>query len=88
MAPLTVYVEAATALSMSPAVPPTFIKGLFDPSRIATYAVMGGIIILIIILLKCFVLQISRQCFINKATLQVLMALKNPDRAPFHFPRK
>lgn len=31
---------------------------------------------------KCFVQNISRQCFLNKVTLQVLMALKNPNRGP------
>jgi hypothetical protein len=55
------------------------IKRLFDPSSTATYAMMGGIVILIIILFKCPTQHISRQCSINKATLQVLMALKNPN---------
>lgn len=63
------------------------IKRLFDPSSTATYAMMGGIVILIIILLKCFVQHISRQCSINKVTLQVLMALKNLNHAPHLFPR-
>ena len=61
------------------------IKRLFDPLWIATYAMMGGIVILIIILFKCLTQHISRQHSINKATLQVLMALKNPD---CDFPRK
>ena len=54
------------------------IKRMFDSSWIATYAMMGGII-LIIILLKCLTQHISRQHSINKVTLQVLNALKNPD---------
>jgi hypothetical protein len=52
-------------------------KRLFDPSWISTYAMMGGTVILIITLLKCFVQHISRQSSINKVTLQVLMALEN-----------
>ena len=55
------------------------IKRLFDPSWVANYAVMGGIVILIIILFKCLAQHISRQHSIIKATLQVLMALKNPN---------
>jgi hypothetical protein len=61
------------------------IKRLFDPLWIATYAMMGGTVILIIILFKCLTQHTSRQHSINKATLQVLMALKNPD---CDFPRK
>lgn len=53
------------------------IKRLFDSLWIATYAMMGGMIILIIILLKCLTQHISRQHSINKVTLQVLMALEN-----------
>ena len=61
------------------------IKRLFDPLWIATCAMMGGTVILIIILFKCLTQHTSRQHSINKATLQVLMALKNPD---CDFPRK
>ena len=58
------------------------IKRLFDPLWIATYAMMGGIVILIIILFKCLTQHTSRQHSINKATLQVLMALENPGCEP------
>ena len=58
------------------------IKRLFDPSWMATYDMMGGIVILIIILFKCLLQHISRQCSINKVMLQVLMALKNPNCNP------
>ena len=50
---------------------------LFDPLWIASCDMMGGIVILIIILFKCLTQHISRQCSINKAALQVLMALEN-----------
>ena len=43
---------------------------------------MGGMIILIIILFKCLTQHISRQHSINKATLQVLMALENSRLQP------
>ena len=56
-------------------------KRRFDPSWITTYATMGGMAILIIIL--CVSAQhISRQCSINKVTLQMLLALENPDCRP------
>lgn len=42
---------------------------------------MGGIVILIISLFMCLTQHISRQCSINKLTLQVLMALENPNCA-------
>ena len=42
---------------------------------------LGGIVILIIILFKCFEQHISRQHSMNKVTLQVLMALKNTNCA-------
>ena len=46
---------------------------------VGTYTMMGGIVILIIILFKCLTQYISRQCSINKVTLQVLMAPENPN---------
>lgn len=55
------------------------IKRLIDPLWIATYTMMGGMVMPIIILFKCLRQHISRQHSINKAALQVLMALKNPD---------
>ena len=58
------------------------IKRLFDPLWIATYAMMGGTVILIITLLKCLVQHISRQSSINKVTLQVLMALEKSQLQP------
>ena len=53
-------------------------KRLFEPSWIATYT-MAGIVILIIILFKCLTQHISSQHSINEVTLQVLMALENPE---------
>lgn len=52
------------------------IKRLFDPSWITTYAMMGGIALLIIILFKYLEKHISKWHSINKVTLQVLMPLK------------
>ena len=43
---------------------------------------MGGIVTLIIIFLKCLAPHNSKQHFINKLTLQVLMALKSPYYTP------
>ena len=45
------------------------IKRLFDPLLIATYAMMGGIVILIIILFKCLTQHISRQHSIKKGDI-------------------
>lgn len=45
---------------------------------------MGGIVILIINWVKCLAQHISRQQSINKATLQVLMALDNFDYSLTH----
>lgn len=58
------------------------IKRLFDPSWITTYAMMGGIVLLIIILFKYLEQHISKRHSINKVTLQVLMALKNSGCTP------
>jgi len=58
------------------------IKRLIDPLCIATYTMMGRIVILIIILFKCLTQHISKEYSINNMTLQELMALKNPDCSP------
>ena len=58
----------------------TILRGCLAPHL--TYAMMRGIVILIIILFMCFTQHISMQCSINKTALQVLMALKSPYYTP------
>ena len=43
-----------------------------------TYALIGGVVLLILILLRCLLQQIQYQWVATKATLQVLMALRHP----------
>lgn len=57
-------------------------KRLLDISWIMTYAINGDIVLLLIILLKCFLQHVVWQRSINKSTLQVLMALKHPEHGP------
>ena len=55
---------------------------VYEPSWIPTYAVMGGDVKLIMTLLYYLTQHIFRQCSLNNATIQILMALKNPNCVP------